>query len=596
MENKNNLRKMVISLKEAELLIFNKALLIQEERLTIQHRQKNYSVKISFQQDHPRLFQGHQLLLFSDIVEFECVEADFKLFSSQFALPMGLLKTTKAEVRDDEQKYQEEILDQSALRVFTKLKNVQSYFLGYQFEQLDQQINWSDFKINFIQEISQCNYFQSLPLKGKIPNLLYDRRVWWMKSVGEYYKNHHFIGMPQAEENLAELKNWLKVFVQGTEQQVQQALLAVPDFLLPELPFILGYYTACQSYEKIENRSKNISGLVSTLNKSALGAYMSEYQYWTTVFLAVHQDDLYGIHAIEAIRPPIQALDNALCECILGVGNEGGIALKPTNEITKEERVRQYKSLLTGRKANRKSELIQPEEVEEKLRQKWQSELVFVDVLARSKGAVNTLQMVNQQICLMTPSYELPIHRRTFMLPEKPPRAIEQYLQANKYKSMPLADFVPKNKEVIFSQGAQVAGVTQPHEVQFDGAFELVMDAIRLQGKKHPKCVFILKVNRKQEELHQQAFDAERRQVQAYLNQFFEEVNLIVKNVKKNIKRPSDKELLRLLGQSMEGVRLKDTFIAMHQIPSETAHWLVQATDDFFIDTGAIPKCINTLI
>lgn len=91
----------LISLKEAENLIFKKIIVLPEDRISEKTiRSKNLSVKLNINKKCAFFHDNNLIVLSSLVNEFEIPVADENLFRNHYKVPEGIISTTKVIVRD----------------------------------------------------------------------------------------------------------------------------------------------------------------------------------------------------------------------------------------------------------------------------------------------------------------------------------------------------------------------------------------------------------------------------------------------------------------------------------------------------------------
>ncbi|MGG5511491.1 hypothetical protein ACPDHN_16245 [Myroides odoratimimus] len=130
MRDVNDTIDLYISLKEVEQLIFFKALELEDLRLNIKGRQKDYSVVISVRSEYIIKITKNGLVYFiilmTAVSKIDIVKDDLSLFKNHYNVPKGLLSISDVKVRDVKKggAIQIDLFDENGyFKVYNSLRN-----------------------------------------------------------------------------------------------------------------------------------------------------------------------------------------------------------------------------------------------------------------------------------------------------------------------------------------------------------------------------------------------------------------------------------------------------------------------------------------
>lgn len=572
-----------LSLKEAESLIFNRSLLINQSRLNVKKAQGLLSVYATV--DKPKVLTiGHDLLiLFSAIECFNIPQKESNLFQTHYKVPAGLLVFSNRNVRDSSENtlpfdtQTSEYNAQGYLILRNALLGIVSYGLKYlSFPDLQVTASRvlysfndsSNFRSKFINEIFAGKSFPILPVK--VENFVTDnffRVTWWGKYIVENYLND------LDEETKVLNRKWLRVFLDGNNfKEINSYLKLIPQELTPDINFLLGYYFAAYHFETLESENEYLMELYSNLDYTD----KNELFCWIIFFKSAFAEKMNYIYFINSLKDDIYEIEkvafrisNPTCQFISEKYFQFNFI-----ELERGKLISDYLSLKFGG-TNDNTKLIKLDDAKSVFENSFSARSLHTIGLELQPEHVNSKKFRN--LCWnskdkfnLTLDSNISPSEVTFYISDNSP--CRDKLKSLKIKTKSSYSLIDKNKKVLmgFVKHNQDPELYPIYSRILKNEIEANFD----------KVIFVLLVNIGSEAIQSLEFNNYIKSHQNELRNYFNtNVELIVKNERVD----DDSEIKRHLKNAIKNYTMDQLEVIDENFNFKKATWLLASNTEYFI-------------
>ncbi|ALU74432.1 hypothetical protein AUW17_03730 [Tenacibaculum dicentrarchi] len=584
MEDKKN-KNILISLKEAEVLIFNHYLSIEKSRLDITNIKGALAVRLFIDKENLIDFEGNYIILFTSVNLFEIPEKDETLFKNHYKIPKGLLKLNKRKVRDTKEGSQMNILpkDDFDIEKYRNLRNALFgvYNSGYLMSSVKsykatstkvlQGFNsLSDFKKQFIKEVLKESKFPLLKVKiDKFVTNNFYRVVWWGKFIGDNYLSK----MNLEEEDVKSVKDWLRGFLNFDDiEHLNRQLLDIPNELSEEIDFLLGYYFSAIYLERFKAEDTFFRRLYDSLKYENKEKMFS----WISFFTSIFNPKLSSLYFVKSLQEETFKL-----ECLAFELTQNNLEFVLKNKyhindkkIAKQPLIIEYLTLKEGA-TKVEPQIIELEEAKavyenNLFKDKWQTIGLETSEFESSDVIENSCYFVENKFNLELNS-SIKNKYITFYIDENS-KSIEK-LKELKFKVKTPDKLLDISKKVLvgFIELGETPKLLHIYETYFR---ERIVN-------KFEKILFVLLVDLASEELQSLDFNKKLKSREGDLKQLFgEKVELVVKNKRTK----NDTEIKRSLRNVLKKYNPKQIEVIDENFDNEQACWLIDSNPAYFIE------------
>lgn len=582
-------KRIYLSLKESEELIFEKYLSIDNKRLEINQASRDLSVDISVEPEY-RIENEKKFLIFSSSVEyFQIPDKEENLFLNHYKLPQGLVKKVKRKVRDQDPGSINfpETKDENEKNIYylglrngllnllkiSQDSDLSSPLSSLSLEILNSFFSLSAFRGKFIASILNEGFFPLM--RVKTPDFKpdpYFRYIWWGKFIIDHLLEPELSGLSQEEVN--EHKAWFKNFTDPQNFEIiEKALQQVPSLYEKDLQFLIGYYIAALNYEAApkENFETALQEYIFNINT----AKQEEILLWGIFFQSLFKDELSGLYFIPALRDQIFQIENLAFD--LGKNkfqNPVNIAEFKKLNLPVEEQLKQFIQLQLG------VENVNPKKIttrdmvglfENNLSENNRKNvgLVLHSEYEKNIGIRNTCW-------LSSGLFQLNLYRTkpkevTFYSNQE---KADEFLKDLKIKIKPINKLIDKKKKILI-------GFLNEKNNKILKTYSYIIQAE--ESIEFEKLIFIWLVDRDVEEIQSTSFDLERKSIEKNLSTLFNnETILLIKNSRGG----KDDEIKRSLKNLLSNYKLEQLEVIDENFDELKASWLIAGNPEYIFNDG----------
>lgn len=588
--------KIYLSLSEAERLIFQKMLVVELNRLkNIKRRQAEFSVIVTLSEETLVMNNEWVFILASSVNSYDVVEKDLSIFVNQCKLPRGMLTCSDASVRDMDA---EEILKKHAddsVRDFgfdiDQYTFIRRALVGMFSESLDDENITHGLIVSQINNCQIITEFEKKLLKAVLDERGYPRLeakvngykadeffnwVWLGKFVKDYLEQEG-----SSSDDVDLVRGWMRQL--STEDFNIRAL----DGLLQNAPVsihhiqasVIGYYIA---FVKINESVLTLLKNLETLKKDT--ELCNAIYYWFRFFVCIFKEELDYIYPVEEIRSDFLILELIAVQLSKQVSlADASLETFDISEVDRhhfQDLVKSHFILRNGEltRKNRNADVVLFENLLEKYKAVYDKSPLYnenrnyVGLAVESqnqlvKGIDNNFILNRNGFILNQAGMDDVVYYGDVVIDNLP-----RYLNIKPKKYVSL---VPKEKKVLL-------GFIKENDLP--GLIDLY-SRVTPEHNGLKRAVFVWLVNREAPELQSSKFNSERKSLeQVHATQLDIPVTVLVKNINNS----SDKEIIRLLAQSLTDVQLKDIEVIDENFDGDKAELLAEATKQLIVQKESV--------
>ena len=570
--------KMYLSLDEAERLIFNKILIVPEQRLEIKRAQGPFSVAVTIEDEIPTVENELILIFISGVKKFEISEEDKNVFLNHCNLPLGLLTFKKRKARDvagDESSF-EQISPKVDIDAYTAIRRAfisiyhQAVRLGINTEESKcflQHLNSFDDISSFQRQLivvvleNKCLPSDVMSVRNQnFSSQVFYQWIWWAKFIV-----NNLLTDVLDEDEIKDHKDWLKLFNPDDLQDIEVAIANVPEKFESQLSMIVGYHQAITTspLSLSNNEIKSTPYRLESLSVEK----KSEVVFWRLFFQSLFLDKTDYIYPTSIIQSDFYDLEVNAYEVAKNISRDSNLtdlkSITVAND-TEDSFIKSYCALKNGIEKN-EVEIVDIDAAFEKLGDS--------PLFGENKDQVGFIFNTSREVVSWSNYIEL-LNNSFKMYQEHSARSVVYYGDAAtdipiKLKRKSLSSIISRKKKVLFGVISH-GGINEIFNI-----YAHIINNGRLENIE--ELLFIWEVDRAATQLHTAFFDEEKRSLKNELEQLFkQDVMLFAKN--KN--NQNDSEIKRLIRQVIGEYRLSEIEVIDNDFSQEQAQWLVESTCD----------------
>lgn len=579
--------KVYISLKEAEELIFNRCLVIREDRFDVKRAQGLLSICLFIDGEMLTNHSENKLVLFSAINCFEIPENDENLFINHYRIPLGLVKTNVRKVRDisknempiDDYGYSFNGYLQLRNGLFSILHKVYEKTSNNQVRQtyintLKEFNSLSELKRKLLIELLKDSKFPILTVKvDKFVTDNFFRVTWWGKFIVENYLPKLNI---EDEKDVTYIRKWLRGFLEFNNFDIlNKNINTIPEELKAEIDFLLGYYLAA-FYKESLNSEKNffddLYNLIHYENKD-------EVFSWVSFFTSIFKENDQAIYFVKSLRQDVFKIEKLAFELSLNkleisIDNNFDFFIRNKEE---SQLISEFLELKYG-VYDQNPKLIEINEAKSVFKNNFFEEELYKIGFDLNSQYDNNIRIQNS--CWFSKKqFHLNLNSETnssdviFYIDEN--SLAKDKLKQLKIKIKPVKKLLNTSKKILigFNRLEEVPNLCNLYS-------SLLKDEIK---EKCDRVVFILLVDLDIEEIQSMKFANFIKNQRIDLTRLFNiEVDLIIKNEQ----TINDAEIKRNLKNILDSYRINQMEVIDENFDNEKASWLLESNTEYLIESN----------
>lgn len=576
------MKKIYISLKEAENLIFHKCLIIPKNRLDIKRAQGLFSINFSIDETKLLDYDTKYAILFSSVLFFEIPEKELNLFINHYKLPLGLIELSPREIRDtnENQNLFSEINENYNPNKYLQLRNglIGVCNLGYSYIGNDAFIKEGEkllndfFSLSILQKkllIELSNELEFPLFKVKVDKFVIDtffRITWWGKFIAE---NHLNKLENQDAIEIDSAKKWLKDFFYLKDvKEINLQLNKIPSLLNDDKDFLLGYYFAALYFETLQSERKTLNDIYKNIEYSNKNILM----YWITFFQSFFDVSVRNLYFIKPVNSEIFKLEKLAFELINNDFENAHIDNFNFIKAENKELLSCFLSLKEGG-TNHNPKVINLSEAKDVFKNNFSEDnLDFIGFEFKSQYDVNDMFLntcwFSKRRFHLNINSDVSVSEITFYL--KDDSTAKEKLSNLKLKVKPFSNIIDKNKKIL-------VGFLEMDT--YPSLFKIYSSFLKTINK-FEKAVFVLQVDLEPEDIQSLKFNDYRREQENKLKMMFNvEIELIVKNKRNN----SETEIKRNLKNVLKGYKMEQIEVIDENFDKNKAVWLLESNTEYLI-------------
>lgn len=568
--------KLYITLSEAEKLIFEKILVVDESRQKVNRAQAMYSIALYINEN--RIIKaGTKLIIVSSAIEkYEIPESDEALFLNTYKLPKGLIDTKRRKFKDISAEQEPELIAQESdpiidtslytplrnafIKIYleatnSKSKNTTTSLLLKNLKNIDK---LKSFELKLIDEIVSNKSFPKIVKKtGTFQSDSFFCWIWWGKFISDQLvKTQADLSQEQAQEHSL----WLKSLDPDQEVELTSLCKTIPKLFVPYSNIIIGYYLAF-------TREEQDISIHSIEQLSDLDSF-SDIAFWYFLFSYVFNEELTSIFPISLVREQFSYIEEnafALNQKIKQGEEFQTIEVLPTDETT-EHQIRAYQALKTG-VGESDIQILYPNDT----RELFNKSLLFGDN--------------KQEIGFITsdPHFSYPFDNLVKLVNGKfemhqinAQKKVTYYGNVDQGK-LPIKLNIKPYENLIAKNKTTIVGKILDNKV--DGLYDVYANLIN-DRLKIDKIIIIREVDKEESDLHSIAYQQTEKEFTKGIEKFFgKKVRMFTKNKRNN----KDTEIKRLIKQSLCKTNIKDIEVIDQNFDVKVAEWVISSFDNYII-------------
>jgi hypothetical protein len=579
--------KVYISLKEAEELIFNRCLVIREDRFDVKRAQGLLSICLFIDGEMLTNHSENKLVLFSAINCFDIPEEEKNLFINHYRIPLGLIKLSERKVRDisknqmpiDDYGFSFDGYVQIRKGLFSILYRVYEKKSNNQFRKSSIQTlkgfnSLSELKRKLLNEILKDSKFPILTVKvDKFVTDNFFRVTWWGKFIVENYLPKLNI---EDEKDIISIRKWLRGFLEFNNFDVlNKNLNTIPIELKMEIDFLLGYYLASfykESFNLEDNFFDKLYNLIHYENKDEMFS-------WVSFFTSVFKENDQAIYFVKSLREDVFKIEKLAFELSLNkleisIDNNFDFFIRNKEE---SQLISEFLELKYG-VYDQNPKLIEINEAKSVFKNNFFEEELYKIGFDLNSQYDNNIRIQNS--CWFSKKqFHLNLDSETnssdviFYIDENS-LAMDKLKQL-KIKIKPVKKLLNTSKKILigFNRLEEVPNLCNLYS-------SLLKDEIK---EKCDRVVFILLVDLDIEEIQSMKFANFIKNQRIDLTRLFNiEVDLIIKNEQ----TINDTEIKRNLKNILDSYRINQMEVIDENFDNEKASWLLESNTEYLIESN----------
>ncbi|SNR32498.1 hypothetical protein SAMN06265371_101279 [Lutibacter agarilyticus] len=577
--------KVYISLKEAEELIFNRCLVLRENRLNIKRAQALLSICLFVDKNMLSNYNGNHLILFTAVNCFDIPENEENLFINHYKLPQGLIKLSERKVRDTFKNQM--ILDEYEYD-FNDYVKMRNGLLGIFYHNFSNS-SGGKFKLKTIKVLQEFNSLSGIRRKlmlellkeSKFPilNVKVDKFVtdnffrvtWWGKFIVDNYIPSLNIN---CDEDVIAIKKWLREFLQFDSIDIlNNNLASVPLELELEIDFLLGYYLASIHIESFNAENDFFEKLYQQINYDN----KDELFCWVAFFISIFNQNILSVYFIKSLRKDVFNIEKLAFELSqnnfeMPFDKSYDFSLKDVEQV---KLISEFLELKHGR-FNQTPQLIKSKDAKNVFKNNFFEEQ-FKKIGLDLDSQYDNNNRIQNSCWFSKKQFHLNIDAKI------KPSDIIFYVEENsiakdklkqlKFKLKPIHKLIDDSKKILigFNKIEEVPNLCNIYS-------SFLKDEIK---KKIEKIVFILLVDLEIEKIQSMEFANYVKNQKIDLERLFDiEVNLIIKNEQ----TVNDIEIKRNLKNILQNYRINQMEVIDENFDNQKAGWLLESNTEYLIE------------
>lgn len=351
-------KKIYISLKETEDLIFNRILDLPKSRLEIISAQGLFRVSVYINGGNLIEHQSKIIILFSAVQLFEIPEKERSLFLVHYKIPEGLLLVSRRLVKDEDRKT--ELFDDNSqyfIKKYTLLRNggIGLYNLTCELSETKelfdvvQSVFYSIFEVSKFKKSLLTGLLDTgkFPIKevktDKFVTERYYRAVWLLNLVKQT------IVSEISDSNTKELDSTRKWMLDLLEIDdfviIRNCIESTPAILKKEMACILGYYFAATNFEEFQSDKNSLITFIRNLKVEQENELLS----WTKFFISIFDEEIPYLYFSPLIQDDIIEIERATFNHLFFEEKSiEKISLQFNRDYSTQEKAENYLGLTNG--------------------------------------------------------------------------------------------------------------------------------------------------------------------------------------------------------------------------------------------------------
>jgi len=589
--------KIYITLKEAENLIFNRFLIVPNERLKVTKAKELFSINILV--NSSGLVETHDsnlIILFSAINTFEIPEVEKSLFLNNFFIPAGMIKETARKFKDEassgmfkEDEMQENIPFYSSLR--NGLTGIHKELIFNKDENTINKVG-NDFFGNF----QNLTVFKSAIIKGFIadndfPLLKFDpsnfradkayRIAWLLKNTSDLLVKANPKIEQKTEEQKANTKEWFSNLLNNdTTKNLTEFIATIPEELKEEQAFIMGYFFVAFNYEELLENPKSTKVILELVPAD----FKEEAYLWAYFFFSVLNKNILRIFFLKSFQNSQVNLEKLALHAALLLDDKPSDFIFPglvPLDLSIENQISELWELKYGIQ-NANPAVVPANNVM----------TVFNNTL--SPNNINSIGIVaNSNFNFFDAFFNMAwMNQKIFALELQNPEAVfygetttenQTFLKKFNIKPKPFAKLLDAKKKVL----VVFIGKNKPVLLNFYAA--CLGDTIQSQFDK-VVCVWLVKES--SDEILTPKFSLEKDELKEKIENVFDN-KIPIELIVKNLNNPNDSEIKRNCFNALKNYKSTEIEIIHENFDPIRAQWLLHGNTEFYIQDK--PKCLYAL-
>jgi hypothetical protein len=583
-----------ITLKEAENLIFNRFLIIPNSRLKVNKAKELFSINILVNNSGLVEKDDYNFtILFSAINTFEIPEVEKSLFLNNFFIPAGMIREIARKFKDEptsgmfkEDEMQEKIPFYSNLRngftgiykelIFDKDENTISSIGNNFFKNFE---NLTSFKIAIIKEFIDNNDFPLLkfdPTTFKADRAY--RIAWLLKNTSAMLVNENKEADKKTEEQKSSTKEWFKDLLSTVDtNNLPEFRAIIPEELIEEQAFIMGYFFVAFNYEDLLEHPKYIK----TILKLVPANYKEEAYLWAYFFFSMLNKNILRIFFMKSFQNNQINIEKLALNTALSFDNKAHDFTFPglvAVNLPLQNQISELWELKYGVQ-NTNPTIILAKDIMELFSITLSTNNIknigiVVDTNFSFLGSFPNVAKMNKK------TFELELQNPAANFYGDPTPENQTFLKKCNIKPKPFSKLIDAKKKVL----VVFIGKQKPSLLNFYAA--CLDETIQSQFDK-VVCVWLVKES--SDEILTPKFSLKKDELKQNLEKAFDNkvpVELIVKN----LSNPNDTEIKRNCFNALKNYKTNQIEVVHENFDLIQARWLLHGNAEYYIQDR--PKCL----
>ena len=579
--------KIYITLKEAENLIFNRFLIIPTSRLKVTKAKELFSINILVNNLGIIKTGEHNLtILFAAVNTFEIPEVEKSLFINSFFMPAGMIKETSRKFKDEPDTgffKSEEMLE--TIPFYSHLRNG---FVGVYKELIinNNKNSVNTIGNNFFQNFENLTPFKSAIIKEFIANndfplLQFDpntfradkayRVAWFLKNTSDILVNGSKLAEKKTEKQKASTKEWFKDFLNNNNTvSLPKFITTIPEELIEEQAFIMGYYFVAFNYEELLENPKSIKSILEVVPANI----QEETYLWAYFFFSMLNKNMLRLFFLKSFQNNEITLEKLALHTALNIENKASDFIFSDLEFINlplQSQISELWELKYG--VQNGNPAIVPK-----------SNIMDIFSNALSPNNINNIGIVaSSNFDFFDAFFNMAwMNKKTFALELQNPEAVfygkttrenEAFVKKFNIKPKPFSKLLDAKKKVL----VVFKGKDKPQLLNFYAA--CLGDTIQFQFDKIV-CIWLVKES--SDEILTPKFSLEKDELKGKIENAFDN-KVPVELMVKNWNNPNDNEIKRNCFNALKGYKTSEIEVVHENFDTIQAQWLLHGNTEFYI-------------